>query len=249
MKRQKLSFMAVMKLFPNDATAEAWYIQHRWPNGVQCVHCQGVKVAEINTSRQYRLWRCKPCNRTFSAKTKSLMHSSNLGFRLWVLAIYQVTTNLKGIASTKLASDLGIKQPSAWFMIHRIRSAYPHDTQLMGPVEVDETFIGGTDRNRHAAQKTDRETSYWSKAAAVGIKSRADNTIHAEMVNTVSSATLQRTIRAHVDPGAMVYTDQHPGYRGLARHGFAHAASKSQREAVCGWHVSYEWDRILLGDV
>ena len=239
-KRQKISFMGIMRLFPDDATAEKWYIKHRWPDGARCVHCDSRNVAEINTIRPYRMWRCRPCNRTFSAKTKSLMHSSNLGFRIWVLAIYQVTTNLKGIASTKLASDLGIKQSSAWHMIHRIRSAYPNGTLLTGPVEVDEMFIGGVDWNRHASQKDDRQKSYWSKTAVVGIKSRADKKVHAKAVDTVSAMTLQRTVRSNVEPGAMVYTDQHRGYRGLTRHGFNHAAvnHKAKQYVAGSCHTS-----------
>ena len=235
MKRQKVSFLGVTKIFPDDATAEAWYIEHRWTKGVRCVHCDGKNIAEIHTKTPYREWRCRPCNRTFSAKTKSLMHSSNIPFRKWIIAIYQVTTSLKGVASTKLASDLDISQASAWFMIHRIRAAYPKGASLADPVEADETFVGGIDRNRHASQKKNRDESYWKKTAVVGIKSRADNRIHAETVNTVSASTLQRMIRSHVAPGSQVYTDQHTGYRGLTRHGFTHASvNHSAKQYVDG---------------
>ena len=225
MKRQKLSLTAMMTLFPDDAAAERWFIDARWPDGVTCPHCEKRNVASIQTKRPYMMWRCRPCNRTFSAKTKSLMHSSNLGFRAWILAMYLVTTNLKGIASTKLASDLNIKQSSAWHMIHRIRDAYRTGTlPLPGPVEVDETYIGGFEQNKHESKKLKQGGGAVGKQPIVGVKSRTSGQVAATLVNTVSAITLQRTVHQNVEPGSMVYTDQNAGYVKLARQGYRHAS-------------------------
>ena len=234
MKRQKLSLTQVMDMFPNDRVAEEWFTTSRWPDGVRCPFCHGDKLTERKPKR-YRSWRCRPCGTNFSAKTKSLMHSSNLGFRLWCIAMYQVTTNLKGIASTKLASDLKIAQHNAWHMIHRIRAAYDHTQTLQGPVEADETFIGGIERNKHESMQLKQGRGNIGKQAVVGVKSRKSNNVQAVLVNTVSATTLQRTVRDRVESGALVYTDQHGGYVGLAKQGYQHkSVNHSAKEYVNG---------------
>ena len=175
MKRQKISLTQITAMFPDDATAETWFIQSRWPHGVRCPFCHGDAIADRPTSkRTYREWRCKPCKKNFSAKTKSLMHSSNLGFRLWCIAMYLVTTNLKGIASTKLASELNIRQSTAWHMVHRIRETYDLKHTLPGPVEADETFIGGIERNKHESKQLKQGRGNIGKQAVVGVKSRKE---------------------------------------------------------------------------
>ena len=140
--RQKLSLIQTMNLFPDDDTAEQWFIDCRWQHGVNCPTCGSNRVGERTTAK--RSWRCKDCRKDFSTKTGTLMQGSNLGFRVWAIAIYQLTTSLKGIASTKLASDLGITQKAAWHLAMRIRETYgDRIAQLQGVVEVDETYIGG----------------------------------------------------------------------------------------------------------
>ena len=161
------------------------------------------------------MWRCRTCNRTFSAKTKSLMHSSNIGFRKWRIALYVVPMSLKGTASTKLASDLSIKQSSAWHMIHRLRAAYGGSLNsgdygghvLRGIVEVHETCIGGIERNKHESKKLKEGRGYAGKKPVIGLLSRDLNHIHAECVTTVSAITLQRTVMNTVRTGSTVCTD------------------------------------------
>ena len=119
--------------------------------------------------------RCreKECAKRFSVRTKTPMESSKLGFQVWAIALYQVTTNLKGVSSMKLHRDLGITQRSAWFLAHRIREAWKdHGAQFAGPVEVDETFIGGKEKNKHAHKKIKAGRGTVGKAIVVGAKDR-----------------------------------------------------------------------------
>ena len=121
-KREKILLVEVMRQFPNDDSAEQWFIQNRWSDGVQCPHCDSERVSQRTTKK--RSWRCKDCRKDFSTKTGTCMEGSNLGFREWALAIHIMTTSLKGIASTKLAGNLKITQKNAWHLAMKIRQTY-----------------------------------------------------------------------------------------------------------------------------
>ena len=218
--RQKLSLRRILNLFPDDQTAETWFIQARWSEGIQCPLCESKAVTERTTKR--RSWRCKECRKDFSTRTGTLMQSSNLSFQTWAIAIYLLTTNVKGVASTKLGSDLNVTQKTAWHLAMRIRETYQDRTpkQLSGTVEVDETYIGGKDRNKHAQKQTQDGRAYGVKHAVVGMKSRKTKTITAQVIDPVSAITLQGFAKTHTETGQQVYTDQHRGYHGLRKDGF-----------------------------
>lgn len=121
---EKLSILQVAGMFPDDDTADQWFMEERWPHGVACPLCSGERVTERKNARGKKAWRCNDCRRDFTTKTGTLMQGSNLGCRTWALAIYLLTTNLKGVTSAKLASDLNTTHKSAWHLAMRIRETY-----------------------------------------------------------------------------------------------------------------------------
>ncbi len=151
--RNGISLMELMGLFPDDDAAEQWFIKTRWPIGIRCPRCDSDSVQE-RTTHPTMHHRCRPCRKFFSVKTGTSMDSSNTGYREWAVGIYLFATGLKGTSSMKLRRDLGLGQKATWFMAHRIRENFNRNPYLFeGPVELDEAYFGGLEKNKHASSK------------------------------------------------------------------------------------------------
>ena len=157
------------------------------------------------------------CEKFFSLKTGTVMQGSKLGYQKWVIAMYVMTTNLKGVSNTKLARDLDITQKSAWHMVHRIRESWADKSDVFGgPVEVDEAYLGGRDRNRHE-WKVKEGRGVAGKQPVVGMNDRETGKVAAEVVEATDKQTLQGFVAANTEIDATVYTDEHRSYVGLPR--------------------------------
>ena len=214
--RKGMSLIELAEMFPNEEAAKDWFEAMRWPDGVRCAHCHSDRISPCKNAKPMP-WRCKDCRKHFSVRTKSVMAESPLPLRKWAFAIYLCATNLRGVSSMKLHRDLKIAQSSAWFMAHRIREAMDSEEGLFtGPVEVDETYIGGKRKNMPKAKREEMTgRGPVGKAVVAGAKDRKTNRVFASTIPDTKAKTLQWFVSDNVAPGATVFTDEAGGYKGM----------------------------------
>ena len=214
--RKGMSIIDLIRMFPNDETAEQWFIQQRWGDEIACIRCGSCNVNE-KTAHKTMPHRCRDCDKRFSVKLGTAMEASNLGYQVWAIAMYLMSTNIKGISSMKLHRDLEIGQKAAWFLAHRIRESFADGNMMkfFGPVEVDETYIGGRESNKHEHKKLHAGRGMVGKTAVVGAKDRETNRVTAKVVEKTDAETLQGFVLDNALFGTTLYTDDHKAYSGL----------------------------------
>ncbi len=215
--RKGLTLLQIADMFSDEKASKHWIAEQRWPKGAYCPHCGSFNV-QCWIKHPSQTHRCRDCesNPMFSVKTGTVMEGSNLKYRVWAVGIYLFTTNIKGISSMKLHRELGIGQKAAWFMLSRLRKAYEQDIGLFsGPVEVDEVYMGGKERNKHSKKKQRAGRGPVGKTPVAGIKDRTTGQITAKVVKNTDAATLQGFVTDHTEEGSTVYSDDATVYHGL----------------------------------
>ncbi len=193
-------------------------VSMRWPQGVACPRCGDMNVLFLP---KYYRWKCRGCKQQFTVKIGTLMEDSPLPLKKWMVATWLITNAKNGISSYEVAKAVGITQKSGWFVLHRVREAMAPEQgePFTGPVEADETFVGGLAKNMHKDKKKHIGTGGAGKEIVMGILQRGIDAeaskMRAKVIPNTTSATLQGEILANVVPGAIIYTDAHKGYRGL----------------------------------
>ena len=152
--REGMSIIDLMNMFPTEEAATAWFESVVWAGGRCCGKCGSINTREVPKAKPMPYW-CTDCRSYFSVRTGTAIARSNVPLRKWAISIYLCLTSLKSVSSMKLHRDLNVSQKTAWFMLHRIREAWASETRgaFAGPVEADETFVGGKEYNKHEADR------------------------------------------------------------------------------------------------
>lgn len=210
------SIIDLLNAFPNEQTCINHLEQLRWNGNIVSPFDSNSKVYKCKDNK----YRCKNTGKYFNVKTNTLFDNTKIELSKWFLAIYIATSHKKGISSMQLAKDIDVTQKTAWFMLQRIRNCFgiSDNVQLDNEVEIDETFVGGKNKNRHVSKKVENSQgrSYKDKIPVLGMIERKGNLIAKVVANTKSETLTPEVIKAVKDT-ASVITDEWLGYKSLKR--------------------------------
>jgi transposase-like protein len=220
MSKSTISTFQLFEMFPDQETARTYLEGRLWPNGPRCPVCG---MGERITARAGGFYRCNQCKEDFTVRTGTIFERSHVPLHKWVYAMYLLVTARKGISSMQLAKEIGITQKSAWFVLHRLREACGGSdlSKLKGIIEIDETFVGGLEKNKHESKKLKAGRGTVGKTPVLGMRERGGRT-KAVPISGTDKETVQATIRQHVEDGSTLHTDEAGAYDGIKALSFDH---------------------------
>lgn len=236
-------------MFPTAESARLYLESRLWENGVTCPTCKGK---ERITTRKGGFYRCNACQLDFTIRTGTIFERSHVPLHKWLYAMYLLVTARKGISSMQLAKEIGITQKSAWFVLHRLREACSGKLdKLRGMVEIDETFIGGKERNKHEHKKLKAGRGAVGKTPVMGMRERGGRTVAMKLEST-DAATIQQAIHDHIEVGSTLLTDEHSSYQGLdglffRHHTVNHVGGEYKNGIACVNGIESVWAVLKRG--
>ena len=229
----------LMTYLKDERVCREYYALLRWGGNPICPHCNHSKPYVLNCGKLYRC-SSKTCKKNFTVTVGTIFEKSKISLATWMGAVFVLSAHKKGISSLQLARDLGVTQKTGWFILHRIRHIMgdPDPVPLDNIVEIDETYVGGKFGNMNQGKRKEwQEKKIDNKVAVMGIVQREQSTIVERpnknfpdkivkekviekegkvRLTVIGKSSFKDVVRDNVNPNAIVMTDSHLSYQGLA---------------------------------
>jgi transposase-like protein len=250
------TILDLVQRFPDERSCHQYLAAERWSDGIlECPFkdCNSQLAYVFKDGIRYK---CKECKKIYTAKTDTFMESSKLPTIKWIMAMY-LFLHKKGISSIQLSKDIGVTQKTAWFVLQRIRWAFSNEQKenLEGTVEIDETFVGGKNKNRHYRKRMKYKEltgrTFPDKSTVFGMYERNTGHVRAFVVSRQQFSNLARTITYNIQPGSTLMTDDWSGYKGIdkiyERHTIDHGKWIYAQGEVTTNRIENFWSHLKRG--